>query len=155
MTNKEALEALLNGEKITTEGWLENSKIKGIAKMKTPKYICFDFDEDQISDENGNAVYLDTRKEGVYQIYKEPSHSLLTPFEKRFIREWGKALNCSYSSLRLVIDNSNYNYVHIRLFSIDSDLSFTFNLKHISYEFRGLKRNKEYTWYELDVWSDD
>ena len=154
MTNKEALEALLNGEKITTIHWLENSEITRGIKANEPKYIYFDFDKDKIVDENKRPVCFDTSNESIeleYLIHKEPTHSLLSPFEKRFIREWGRALNCSYMNMRLVIDDHNY----IRLFSIASDLNFIYNLKHLTYGFNGLERNKEYTWDELDVWGDD
>lgn len=154
MTNKEALEALLNGEKITTQLWLANSKITSGDKANEPKYIYFDFDKDKIVDENKRPVSFDTSSKAFvyeYKVYKEPLHSLLSPFEKRFIREWGRALNCSYMNMRLVVDDHNY----IRLFSIASDLGFIYNLKHLAYDFKGLKRNKEYTWYELDVWGDD
>lgn len=79
MTNKEALEALLKGKKITKQLWLENSEIKVDDKLVMPKYIYFDFDKDRIVSEEG--VYFDVMG-CEFMIYEEP---ILDEEEKAYL----------------------------------------------------------------------
>lgn len=149
MTNKEALEALLNGEKITTTHWLKNSNITKGDKADEPKYIYFDFDKDKIVDENKKPVCFDTSSEALvyeYKIYNEP---LFTKAEKKFIREIGKAIDFPYMDIRLTVTECSL------LINVGNRCCFGWSLNDLVYEFKGLERHKNYTWEELGVWGDD
>lgn len=144
MTNKEALEALLKGKKITTQWWLDNNKIKTGVKSVMPKYIYFDFDKDGIVSETGRPLYLDTTG-CEYVIYEDP---LLSEDEKKFIWEVKNAMLFDETAIRVKLTDDT-------LLIQTPKFCFSFTLKNLIYDFCGLELNKEYSLKELGIEDDD
>lgn len=137
MTNKEALQALLDGKKIRQTNWQKN------------RYIYFDSEKDGLLLNDGSFAYLHFTDEVEYEEYKE----LLTDKE----REYLKSLVSVYSEefkKRLVIKrfgNSELKVIHISNYSGAVNDVVSIQLFPLIYTFSGLENLKYYSLEELGL----
>ena len=137
MTNKEALQALLDGKKIRQINWRKNI------------YIYFDLEKDRLSYNDGSFVYLPFTTDTEYEEYKE----LLTDKEREYLKSLASVYSEEFKE-RLVIKilgNSELrvgyvgkcsgavnDVVSIQLFPLTCTFSGLENLKYYSLEELGL-----------------
>lgn len=137
MTNKEAMQALLDGKKIRQINWRKNI------------YIYFDSEKDRLSYNDGSFVYLPFTTDTEYEEYKE----LLTDKE----REYLKSLVSVYSEefkKRLVIKcfgNTKLKVLHISNCSGAVNDVVSIQLFPLTLLFSGLENLKYYSLEELGL----
>lgn len=137
MTNKEAMQALLDGKKIRQTNWQKN------------KYIYFDSEENSLLFNDGCFAYLPFTIDTEYEEYKE----LLTDKEREYLKSLVSAYSEEFKK-RLVIKrfgNSELKVIHISNYSGAINDMVSIQLFPITCTFSGLENLKYYSLEELGL----
>jgi hypothetical protein len=132
MTNKEALEALLDGKKIRKPLWGEG------------RYLCFDSDTDSLRNEDNSYCYFNFSRPN-WEIYEEP---LLTEGEKQFVSKIADAMRSDKTGISVKVNDYG-------ILIENPNFSFYYDFGQLIYDFCGLERNREYSLEELGINGDD
>jgi hypothetical protein len=133
MTNKEALQALLDGKKIRKPNWNKDH------------YLSYNVKTDTITDEDGNYREFHCNNTN-WELYEEP---LLTEGEKQFVSKIADAMDYPYECIGFMVIEG---YIVVRANEEDR---FAISLKDLAYKFEGLECSKEYSLEELGINGND
>ena len=137
MTNKEALQALLDGKKIRQINWRKNI------------YIYFDSEKDRLSYNDGSIVYSPFTTDTEREEYKE----LLTDKEREYLKSLVSVYSEEFKE-RLVIKrfgNSELKVIHISNCSGAVNDVVSIQLFPLTCTFSGLENLEYYSLEELGL----